>query len=296
MSALYQAVGTSKQAFHQWRSRNHSKVAVYQSLLGSVMAIRSLHPCISSRKMYSMLQPSGMGRDQFEALCFSWGYRVARKRSPYRTTNSLGVRRFSNLLLGKELTGVNQVWVSDITYYRIGEKFYYVSLVMDLWSRYVVGYSVSERLLTEETSITALKMALGCRKNVSGLILHSDGGGQYYSKEFLSLTKKWGIKNSMSETVYENGASERLNGILKQEYLAPCNPQSYVELKRYTSQAVKRYNERPHWSLGLLTPSAYEALSTEEQKEKKKQKKKNPRTNNSSNSNNKLSSKKVNVF
>lgn len=295
MNQLYQAIGTSKQAFHQWHGRKLAREAHAASLLPSVMAIRAEHPRLSARKMYSMLNPVGIGRDQFEAYCLAQGYRVARKRACHRTTNSNGVKRFANLLLDKELTGVNQVWVGDITYYRIGEQFYYLSLLMDLWSRYIVGYAVSERLLSDQTSIKALQMALRTRGKASGLILHSDGGGQYYSKGYLSLSSGAGLLNSMSTSIYENGAAERLNGIIKSEYLSAYCPQSYSGLKRCMSVSVRCYNQRPHRSLGLLSPQAYEELSPEEQKEKKKQKKKNSPNNNNKHSHI-VNSKLVNGF
>ena len=67
---------------------------------------------------------------------------------------------FENLIKGMELKGINQVWVSDITYYRIGERFYYLTFILDLYSRYIVGHAVSESLFTEQTTIPALNMAL----------------------------------------------------------------------------------------------------------------------------------------
>src|SRR6185369_4092064 len=113
------------------------------------------------------------------------GFKLKLKRNPQRTTNSLGVTRFKNHLQAKELTGINQAWVSDITYYRIANKFYYLTFIMDQYSRLIVGYSASKTLCTCDTTVPALKMAKRSRKGAAldGLILHSDGGGQYYSKE-----------------------------------------------------------------------------------------------------------------
>ena len=110
----------------------------------------------SARKMYTLIDPVFLGRDKFEELCFSNGYRLERKKSYQRTTNSLGVTRFENHLSTKKLTGINQAFVSDITYYRIEEKFYYLTFIMDLFSRQILGYSASSNLLTENTTIPAL--------------------------------------------------------------------------------------------------------------------------------------------
>src|SRR5690348_11588946 len=131
MECLYKSVGISRQALHQ-----HCKKATMQSeriapLLGQIRRLRAEHPRLSCRKMYRMLKPDYLGRDRFEQFCFAHGLKLYRKRSYHRTTDSRGVTRFDNLLINRELTGVNQVWVSDITYYRIGEQYYYITLIMD---------------------------------------------------------------------------------------------------------------------------------------------------------------------
>jgi putative transposase len=172
----------SKQSFHQKLNRQLLLLEETEQLLVLVKQIRQDHPKMSSRQMYRLLKPARLGRDRFEAFCFENGFKVSVKRSPHRTTNSLGVTRFENLLDEVELTGINQVWVSDITYYRIGDTFYYLTFILDLYSRVIVGFSVSRDLSTRSTSIPALKMALRDRKIGSGLVIHSDGGGQYYCK------------------------------------------------------------------------------------------------------------------
>ena len=226
--------------------------------------------------MNLMKGPQTMGRDKFEQFCFQNGFKLAVKRAYHKTTNSLGVTRFENLIAGLELTGVNRVWASDITYYRIGEKFFYITFVLDLWSRFIVGYTVSVGMLTEQTTIPALNMALRQRGPVQeGLIFHSDGGGQYYSKKFLAITKSNLIKNSMCESVYENAHAERINGTVKNDYLVYYAPQDYKQLVTLTDKAVKMYNfSRPHSSLGNISPAAYElstksALVNKEKRSKK---------------------------
>lgn len=224
-----------------------------------VCQIREDHPRMSSRQMYRLIKPTYLGRDRFEDFCFANGFKVSVKKSYRRTTNSLGVTRFDNLLLDFELTGVNQVWVSDITYYRIGERFYYLTFIMDLHSRVIAGFSVARDLSTPTTTIPAMKMALRCRKVPSGLIFHSDGGGQYYRKEWIALTKRLNIRNSMCDTPYENPHAERINGIIKNDYLSGYGPSNFTELEMMTTKAVKKYNaEKPHGSLGNLSPYAFE--------------------------------------
>lgn len=276
MNTLYRVLGTSKQAFHQWLDKQMLIMEEQQQLLPVISQIRADHPRLSSRQMYLMIGPQTMGRDKFEQFCFQNGFKLAVKRAYHKTTNSLGVTRFENLIAGLELTGVNQVWASDITYYRIGEKFFYITFVLDLWSRFIVGYTVSVGMLTEQTTIPALNMALRQRGPVQeGLIFHSDGGGQYYSKKFLAITKSNLIKNSMCESVYENAHAERINGTVKNDYLVYYAPQDYKQLVTLTDKAVKMYNfSRPHSSLGNISPAAYElstksALVNKEKRSKK---------------------------
>lgn len=272
MNALYRVLGISKQAFHQFMDRHLLQLEEQQQLLAVVRDIRSNHPQMSCREIYYRVQPQSMGRDRFEQFCHQQGFKLERKRCFHRTTTSLGVTRFENLILGCQLTGVNQVWVSDITFYRIGERFYFLTFIMDLYSRFIVGYSVSMNLLTESTTIPALKMALKIRKPTARLILHSDGGGQYYSKAFLSITRKHQIRNSMCESVYENPHAERVNGTLKNDYLAHYGPQSFQELVKMTAKTVRMYNtQRPHQSLGRMTPESFEKEVINKEKRSKKE-------------------------
>lgn len=261
MNSIFNALKISKQGFHQ-RLNHFIEVEEEKAQLKLIiMDVRRDHPMMSAREMYRLIKPEHIGRDKFETYCFESGFRVNRPVNYHRTTNSLGVTRFENLLLGLEVTRVNQVWVSDITYYRLQEQFYYLTFIMDLFTRKIVGYSSSSTLRTVSTTIPALTMALNkCNKlNVNGLILHSDGGGQYYSKEFLSITKKIGISNSMCESVYENAHAERLNGVIKNQYIIPYKPVTYGELKKSLEKSTRMYNNfKPHRSLKGLTPDAFE--------------------------------------
>lgn len=261
MNRIYRALKISKQSFHQRLDRHFVQLEQAEQLLVLVKQIREDHPRMSSRQMYRLLRPTKMGRDRFESFCFENGFKVEVKKSFHKTTNSLGVTRFENLLSGFELTGINQAWVSDITYYRISEKFYYLSFILDLYSRLIVGYSVSESLLTESTTIPALRMAIQHRQLKEGLIFHSDGGGQYYCKEWLHITSSHKMKNSMCEDVYENPHAERINGIIKNDYISMYGPTSYEKLVAMTQKAVLKYNtEKPHSSIGYICPMDYEQL------------------------------------
>lgn len=253
--------GIRKQSFYQMYKRRSYRLEEQEQLIPLINEVRRDHPRMSARDIYIKLQPSCMGRDQFERFCMDSGYRLKQLRNYRVTTNSLGVTRFPNLIKELEVTRVNQVFVSDITYYDIGSRTYYLTLIMDLFNREIVGWSASDNLRTESTTLPALYKLIyqRGRTNIEGSILHSDGGGQYYCKDFKELTKKLHMVNSMTEEkVYENAYAERLNGIIKNNYLYPYGPTNLSSLKRLLDKAVLMYNtEKPHKALGKLTPSEF---------------------------------------
>lgn len=259
MSRVYGYINSSRQAFHQKLDRQLRRLEYEAYLTPILQDLRVEHPGVAARQLYWILQPEQIGRDRFETLCFHLGLRLEKKKAFKRTTDSSGVVRFVNLVTGREFTGINQVWVSDITYYQIGDDFYYLTFIMDLYSRKIVGYSVSQRLITEATTLPALQMALKARQPQSGLIFHSDGGGQYYSKIFVELTAQYGIYNSMCDSVFENPNAERINGTIKNQYIKGYGPTSYPQLIKATERATRNYNYvRPHSELGKKTPDLYE--------------------------------------
>jgi transposase InsO family protein len=232
-----------------------------EQLIPLINEIRRNHPRMSARDIYLKLQPSCMGRDQFERFCMDSGYRIKQLKNFRVTTNSLGVTRFPNLIKDFEVTRVNQVFVSDITYFDLGSDTRYLTFIMDLYNREIVGYSESDNLRTENTTMPALYRLIKERgkANLKGAIMHSDGGGQYYCNEFKALTKEMGMINSMTEEkVYENAHAERLNGIIKNNYLYPYGPTNIASLKKLLDKAVMMYNTgKPHKALGKLTPRSF---------------------------------------
>jgi hypothetical protein len=259
MNEVFRYIGYSKQAFHQKMDRMLHQKEQELLLLPIIAELRAEHPGVAARQLYVILKPEGIGRDKFEQICFRNGFKLESVKALHRTTDSTGVIRFPNLVEGTEFSGVNQVWMSDITYYRIGERFYYLTFIIDGYSRMIVGHSVSQQLLTEQITLPALEKALKTRKPPPGLIFHSDGGGQYYSKSFLKRTQGNKMKNSMCEVAYENPYAERVNGTIKNQYLKGYNPRSYSDIITMTARAVRNYNQvRPHQSLNNETPAAFE--------------------------------------
>lgn len=190
MNQIYRWLGTTRQNMHQRLNRTLKGAEEKEQLKVILFQVREDHPQMGCKALYRKVNPQTMGRDKFFEFYRSYGFRIAPKKSFKRTTDSTGVIRFPNLVTGRELTGVNQVWVSDITYYEMNGKFYYLTFIMDQYSRRIIGYSASYTLSTENTTVAALKMALGRLAGDGPVrpIIHSDGGGQYYSKEFLNLT------------------------------------------------------------------------------------------------------------
>jgi len=278
--------------------RRKYKFEEQEQLIPLINEIRRDHPRMSARDIYLKLHPSCMGRDQFERFCMDSGYRIKKLKNFRVTTNSLGVTRFPNMIKDIEVTHVNQVFVSDITYYDIGSDTHYLTFIMDLYNREIIGYAESDNLRTENTTIPALYRAIKERgkTNIKGAIMHSDGGGQYYCNEFKALTKDLGMINSMTEEkVYENSHAERLNGIIKNNYLYPYGPTNITSLKKLLDKAVLMYNTgKPHKALGKLTPKEFRSTIDNENN--------SPSylplstVNNNKNKRDKLSIKKVNVI
>lgn len=260
MNQIYRWLGTTRQNMHQRLNRALKGAEEKEQLKVILFQVREDHPQMGCKALYRKVSPQTMGRDKFFEFYRNYGFRIAPKKSFKRTTDSTGVIRFPNLVTGRELTGVNQVWVSDITYYEMNGKFYYLTFIMDQYSRRIIGYSASYTLSTENTTVAALKMALGRLAGDGPVrpIIHSDGGGQYYSKEFLSLTSGC-LTNSMCKNVYENPHAERINGIIKNNYLKGYHPTNFSDLRIKLKKAVYMYNyEKSHSAINHCTPIEFE--------------------------------------
>jgi transposase InsO family protein len=229
-----------------------------------LIQVRNDHPVMALRTIHRMLQVKGIGRDQFESYFKNLGFGIARTRNYRITTDSRGVTKFDDLRKDLKLTGINQLWVSDITYFEVGGRFYYITFILDVFSRRIIGYSASKTLQTIDTTLPALRMSLKCRRiskasPALGLIFHSDGGGQYYCKDFLNLLRRNKIGSSMAEVVYDNSHAERINGTIKNNYLIHRRIDSFEQLIKELDRSVKLYNyKKPHFSLTNQTPVAFE--------------------------------------
>jgi len=257
--------GVTRQAYYQhfWQQETTS---IEESLvLSKVALIRTDHRVMGGRKLYEKLHSFflehqiKMGRDGLFNLLAANNLLVKKKRRRFITTfSNHWLRKWPNLIKQMKVTAINQLWVSDITYFKVAGDYLYISLITDAYSHKVVGYHLAETLETIET-IQALHMALKeLRENLPGqLIHHSDRGVQYCSETYVKLLQDNGIGISMTENgdPLENAVAERINGILKGEYLKHYQISTINQAKEQLQLAVKLYNEdRPHFSIGLLTP------------------------------------------
>ena len=218
-------------------------------------------PRLGTRKLHHMLQARAIrvSRDRLFDILRENNLLVKRRRKYNVTTNSKHwMKKYPNLIRGFKFDKPNHLWVSDITYIPIGDSHAYLSLITDAFSRKIWGYCLSQSLASEG-SLKALELALSdANANLRGLIHHSDRGIQYCCKEYVELLKTNHIRISMTENgdPYENALAERVNGILKDEWLSLEQFHSFEQAKERIGQIVKIYNEiRPHLSCGMKTPA-----------------------------------------
>lgn len=255
--------GYSRAAYYDWRDRREREETSHGLVLDLVREHRAIHPRIGGKKLYKLIGPDlkGMGfkigRDKLFDLLRSEDLLVKRKKKYAVTTQTFGrFSKYEDHFNGKVLTSVDQAWVSDITYIRVGDSFRYLFLITDAYSRKIVGWCLGNSL-ESKWAVDALRMALrGCSKS-KGLIHHSDRGFQYCSKVYTAVIKKAKMISSMGEAgnCYDNAMAERVNGILKTEYLLDGRFGSEREAFAAVKHAVWAYNEkRPHASLGMEIP------------------------------------------
>jgi transposase InsO family protein len=226
--------------------------------------IRALHPAMGGRKLYAVLQSSiqqqslDIGRDGFFDLLRENSLLIRKKRRKTITTWSKHpFRKYRNLVKDFIPTAPNQLWVSDITYLKTKQGFLYIFFITDAYSRKIVGYDLADNL-ESVNALQALHMAIqSSGGELSDLIHHSDRGIQYCSHDYVNLLNHYAIRISMTENgdPLENAIAERINGIIKHEYLSHQTILNKQQAILLLEQSVNLYNnERPHLSCNMLTP------------------------------------------
>jgi transposase InsO family protein len=260
----------SRQNYYKQRKIRNKIAFEEQTIITLVRRERCIQPRLGTRKLHRLLGEQwasagiSIGRDRLFALLRRHHLLIRRRRRYARTTDSRhGLPVYPNRFKEAVLTGPNQAWVSDITYLRTRQGFMYLSLVMDAFSRKIVGYNCSDRL-ESEGALRALSMALNQLPLGADMIHHSDQGCQYCSRRYIERLLARNITISMTQEnhCYENSQAERLNGILKHEYGLGGVFLRKSDVVTAVHQAVQLYNDRrPHVALGYCLPTEVHAAA-----------------------------------
>lgn len=271
--------GITRQAYYQNNWEGVSTTLEEEIVIQQVKNIRKNHRRMGTRKLYEIIQPFMLehnikiGRDALFNMLSANHLLVRKRKRRIQTTNSYHwLRKYPNLIREFVPTAINQLWVSDITYWKLKEGHVYISFITDAYSHKIVGYQVAETMEAIE-SIYALQMALSALKTENHLQLthHSDRGIQYCSHAYVKLLQDYNIKISMTENgdPLENAIAERVNGIIKDEYLDTYDIENIKEAKELLKAVVDLYNnERPHMSIGNFTPNQIHQSTTKIETEK----------------------------
>lgn len=230
-------------------------------MIGLIIEVRQIHPAMGLKSIYELTRPEEVGRDAFIKIGGAAGLIIHPVRSSPKTTIPHPSAAYPNLLYEKELTSVNQLWTSDITYFSIQGKWYYLTFIMDVYSRRIVGYKAADNLRAIN-NIDALNMAIklrGINDYQNELIHHSDRGSQYISDAYTEILENHRILISMCQNVLENAHIERVHRTIKNQYLTHRPIKNFHQLVKWLDKTVYTYNyERPHSSILKMTPVEFE--------------------------------------
>ena len=265
LARLCRLLGVTRQAFYKHFWEVSDVTVEHQLVLNQVHEIRLIHPAVGVRKLHHLLQPFlletqvKMGRDAIFDLLAANKLLVRKRRRKISTTQSHHwLKKYPNLIKDWRPSQPNQLWVADITYVPLTNGFLYLSLITDAYSHKIMGYAVADNLEAMHTT-KALQMALNNIEEVpEHLIHHSDRGIQYCSFDYVDMLKGSNIQISMTENgdPLENPIAERVNGILKDEYLRHYPLTDLRQLTELMADVIDRYNRlRPHQSINLTTPN-----------------------------------------
>jgi transposase InsO family protein len=285
LSFACQLFGVDRQVYYRAIRKKQYKVDIATQVVKLVDTIRLSMPRVGSKKLYYLLNDElkalKVGRDKFIAILRANHLLVKTKRRYHVTTNSYHrFRKHGNLILDLPIHKPEQVWVADITY--IGNKATpcYLSLITDAYSKKVMGYFVSGDLTTS-SSVKALRMALRQREDETlPLIHHSDRGIQYCADLYQQVLYKNDVQCSMTQDSdpYENAVAERINGILKQEFMIDQVGKELDVIRQVVKESIQIYNQqRPHYSNHLLTPNQMHAQNKIKMKTYKTKNSSNPK-------------------
>ena len=270
VSIMCSVFQVSRSGYYAWSKRPESKRSrENRELAQEISEIhRESNGVYGSPKVHGELRRRGKrhGKNRVARLMRKDGLYAKTKRKFRVTTDSNHSQPVAPNLLNREFNPArpNQAWVSDITYIWTAEGWLYLAVVMDLYSRTIVGWSMAERM-TRHLVTDALMLAAKRRNPPRGLLHHSDRGSQYASDDFQELLLKYGMICSMSRTgnCWDNAPAESFFSILKRELVFHNRYHSRAQARQSIFDYIERfYNRRRiHSSLGYLTPSEFEELN-----------------------------------
>ena len=252
----------SKQAYYKSLRSGNDDEERERYVLSIVEEIRRDLPRLGVHKLWKMLNDNGLlvGRDWLFRLLHRHDLLVKMKKYRVVTTDSRAWRhQYPNLVKGYRVERANQVWVSDITYLTTGKGFVYLSLVTDAYSRRIMGWEVHPTL-DSAGPVKALYRALENSEpdSLEDLIHHSDRGGQYCSALYTGILKLHGIRVSVTQdgSPYDNAIAERVNGILKREWLNDIPLKDMNDARKHVERVIEIYNKkRPHLAVCCQVPA-----------------------------------------
>jgi putative transposase len=258
----------SASGYYDWRDRPPSKRAKENAILASEIKgiFDKEHARVGAKRIAKRLKLEGtpVSRHRVARIMRANGWRAKAAKKFKATTNSNHKLPVAPNLLQQNFSASrpNEKWVSDITYVWTEEGWLYLAVVMDLYSRMVVGWSMSERI-TSELVIDALRMAIWRRKKPQGVIIHSDRGSQYCSHDYQELLSENGFICSMSKRgdCYDNASMESWNHSFKVEAIHGEKFLTRADAKHHVFEYIDIYynRKRLHSRLGYTSPVYFEA-------------------------------------
>jgi len=265
LARLCRLLGVTRQSYYQYFWSLSDTTLEQQLVLDQVRTIRETHPVIGGKKLHYLLQDFllehqiKVGRDALFDLLAANKLLVRKRKLRMSTTQSHHwMRKYPNLIRNWRPSKPNELWVADITYLQTANEFFYLNLLTDAYSHKIVGYCIADSLQAVHTTKALLVALEACTEKPLQLIHHSDRGIQYCSFDYVNLLREHNIKISMTESgdPLENALAERINGIIKNEYLMHYQVESIQQATELLDEIVNRYNRlRPHQSINMTTPS-----------------------------------------
>jgi len=259
-------VELSRSSYYAWVKRpakliSAEELQLYRRAKALFVASRQ---SLGSRELMKKLREEGfsIGRYRTKTVMRKLGLRVTQRLAYKVTTKRKHSDKVADNLLNQNFNpvAINQVWAGDITYLKTGEGWMYLAIVMDLYSRRIVGWEISKRMTTGLIE-RALMKSVKIRRPKRGLVFHSDRGSQYTSHRFRSLLSKHGLRSSMGDVgaCWDNAVVERFFGSLKYDWILKVNQPTRLHMEEDVSAYMRYYNvDRLHSANDDMSPAAFE--------------------------------------